>query len=407
MMTNRGVRAKRATLQVASIALVGLVLGPLPAAAQGVLKSVNWGPEGSPYKLMGYDCASNGVGTILIQGTIVLEHPEDAPDAPYAPEIFLHCDNFIFAKDSKVLVRAALYIRGEKSISGALDIENTRGVPGADAATDPAMYVRTKAADGANGSRGYNGDDAQDTSLDYPGGRNADNGGEGFAGGHGQDGMAGAPASGGHLGTAAASITVKAGTFGGGTTIVMTARGGAGGKGADGGTGRDGGDGGVGGIGGRGGNAAVGRTAGGGGRGGAGGDGGNGGWGGSGGDGGNGGRGGNANVFILADDKGNHGNPPSEWKYRLEGGKGGFPGAGGAPGRGGKGKPGGFGGCGGSGSKLGPIVFHPDGSCAGQGPHGKDGIDGQPGPIGKFGKDGDPGVPGDWTIGYVVETGGH
>lgn len=389
------------------VAAIVLLVQAAPSIAQTNMKSITWGPSNSPFKLPGYDCAKDGVGTILIQGTIELVHPDDTPERTSPPEIFLHCDNFIFEKGSKILVRAALYIRGERSILGAVDIENTRGIPGADAVGDPSWYAQTKAANGAEGGRGGNGDDAEDTSIKYPGGRNADNGGQGGAGGRGMDGISGAPASSGRSGLAAAPITIKAGTFGAGTTIVMTALGGAGGTGANGGTGRDGGNGGVGGIGGRGGAAAAGRTAGDGGQGGAGGDGGNGGWGGVGGDGGNGGRGGDAKVLILADDKGNHGNPPTDWTYRLDGGKGGAPGLGGAPGQGGKGGAGGFGGCGGSGYNVGPIILHPDGACAGQGPHGRDGIDGQPGPAGKWGKDGEPGVPGGWTIGYVVEQGGH
>lgn len=395
-------------LQLSAIVVALAVLGHAPASvAETPLKTITWGPTGSPYNLKGYDCAKEGVGTIFIQGTLELVHPDDKPGIAHVPEIYLHCENFIFVKDSKILVKAALYIRGDKTVSGAVNIENTRSVAGKDAVGAPSLYARTKAADGPNGAHGSNGDSAADTSHDYPMGRNADNGGEGGPGGRGTDGIAGAPASGGRPGTAAAPITVKAGTYGAGTTIVMTARGGDAGKGADGGTGRDGGDGGVGGTGGRGGDAAVGRTAGHGGRGGAGGDGGNGGWGGAGGDGGYGGRGGDAKVLIVGDNKGNHGNPPADWTYYLEGGKGGAPGIGGAPGRLGKGKPGGFGGCGGSGSNLGPIIFHPEGACAGQGPHGKDGVDGQPGPPGKWGKDGDPGEPGGWTIGIVVETGGH
>lgn len=371
------------------------------------LKTITWGPTGSPYKLKGYDCAKEGVNTVVIQGTLEFVHPDDTLSTAPAPEIYLHCDNFIFVKGSKILVKAALYVRGDRSISGAVDIENTRGVPGADAVADPRWYVRTKAANGRPGGRGSNGDDAEDISLKYPSGRNADNGGEGGAGGRGGDGTRGAHASSGRLGASAAPITLKAGTYVAGTTVVMTARGGGGGKGADGGTGRDGGDGGAGGIGGRGGNAAVGRKAGDGGRGGAGGDGGNGGWGGAGGDGGNGGRGGDASVLIISNEKDNHGNPPAEWTSHVEGGAGGAPGIGGAPGQGGKGGAGGFGGCGGSRSNLGPFTFLPDGACAGRGPHGKDGIDGQLGPADKWGKDGERGVPGGWNIGYVMEKGGH
>ncbi|MDR6384008.1 hypothetical protein J2802_004436 [Paraburkholderia caribensis] len=112
-------------------------------------------------------------------------------------------------------------------------------------------------------------------------------------------------------------------------------------------------------------------------------------------------------VYIIADDPEHKGNPPSEFTYKLDGGAGGAPGIGGAPGHGGKGGKGGFGGCGGSGSYLGPIVFHPDGSCGGQGPRGNDGRDGQPGPAGIWGKDGPPGMHGDWQIAFVVEKGGH
>lgn len=391
---------------VAVAATVGFLLISQSSMAQTAMKSLNWGPAGSPYRIAAFECAKEGVGTILIDGIIVLEHPEDKPDVASPPEIYLHCDNFMFGKDSKVFVKSALYIRGEKSIGGAIDIENTRGGAGADAPVDRNLYNRTKAINGDDGRRGNDGDGAVVSSDKYPFGKNADNGSEGEAGGRGADGIVGAPASDGRLGSAAAPITVKARTYLGGTTVILTAKGGGGSKGVDGGTGQDGGDGGVGGIGGRGGNSAAGRSAGNGGRGGAGGDGGNGGWGGKGGDGGNGGRGGDAKLLIIGDDKGNHGNPPSDWTSNLDGGKGGTPGLGGAPGRGGKGRPGGFGGCGGSGTNL-IILYHPDGNCGAQGSHGKDGVDGQPGPAGQWGKDGDPGKFGDWTIGIVVETGGH
>ena len=388
-------------------AIAGAALAYVPLSfAQAPLKTVTWNPSGSPYNLSGYDCAQNGVGTIFIQGTIELVHPNDKSDGN-APEILLQCDDFIFIKDSKIIVTASLYIRGEKNISGNVNIENVRGSSGADGMVDPAIYLRRKEASGADGGRGGNGDDAEDISFNYPSGRNADNGGEGGAGARGSDGTPVQKTSDGRIGTAAASVTMKARNYGAETTVLVVAKGGRGGKGADGGTGHDGGDGGIGGIGGKGGNAALGRTAGDGGRGGRGGDGGNGGQGGPGGNGGNGGRGGDARVYIISDSKGNHGNPPSDWTYYLDGGEGGKPGIGGPPGRYGEGKQGGFGGCGGKGSSTLTIVWHPDGSCGGQGPHGKNGVDGQPGVIGAFGDDGDPGKPGDWKIGFVVEEGGH
>jgi len=394
-------------LFIGSLASVALLVGTdaVPQAAPNAL--VTWGPEKSPLTFRFYDCAKDGIGSLYIKGTIELIHPDDKGGDTPAPEIVLKCDRLFFEKDSKLITKAALYVRGNLLISGAVDVENRRGAKGDDGPSDPNMYIVRKAGPGRDGRRGRNGDDAEDTSLKYPLGRNADTGEVGEAGGRGADGVTGPPASSARDGTAGAPITLKAGTYGKGTTISLTSLGGPGGKGAAGGRGVDGGDGGAGGIGGKGGNAALGRTASNGGVGGKGGDGGDGGWGGQGGDGGNGGRGGDLSVYILAENETDKGSPPAEFTYRLSGGAGGEPGLGGAPGAGGKGQPGGFGGCGGSGSTLGPIVFHPDGSCAGQGAHGIDGRDGQPGPAGKFGRQGPPGTPGDWRIGFVVEKGGH
>ncbi|WP_144063315.1 hypothetical protein [Caballeronia insecticola] len=375
------------------------------ASSQNAL--VSWGPEKSPYKIGSYDCKENNVQLILIQGTIELVHPDDKPGLSPPPEIFIDCDKIMFAPNSKVVTMAALYIRGETSIGGAINIENRRGAQGADGLFDPNADVVRRAPNGPDGPPGQNGDDAEDTSIKYPLGRNAETGHAGGNGIRGQDGGRGSDASDGRDGSAAAAITLKARTYSPATTVVLSAIGGKGGAGGHGGRGIDGGDGGTGGTGGKGGDAAVGRTAATGGVGGAGGDGGNGGWGGPGGDGGNGGRGGDLNVYIIAEDAEHKGNPPSDFKYTLNGGGGGEPGIGGAPGAKGIGAKGGFGGCGGNGSNLGPIVFHPSGACAGQGPHGKDGRDGEPGPTGKWGRDGDPGRPGDWNIGFVVEKGGH
>jgi len=394
-------------MQLSATAFAFTALGHVSTSmAQTSLKTITWGPAGSPYKLTDYDCVKERVATIFIEGTLELVHPDDKPDKVSAPTIVLRCDNFVFGKNSKIRSRAVLYITGNRSISGAVDIENTRGLDGKNAVVESHLYIRTKAAKGRDGGRGNTGGDALDTTVTYPAGRDAETGGEGGAGVRGTDGATGTKAPDGLPGAAAAGITLKAGTYGPGTTIVTTARGGDGGTGANGGPGQDGGDGGQGGEGGSGGNASWGRRAGDGGKGGAGGNGGNGGPGGFGGDGGDGGRGGDAHVFILTDGTGKQGSPPTAWNHRLEGGKGGVPGLGGPPGRGGNGAPGGMGGCGGTGSHVLNIGIHPAGSCAGQGARGKDGLwggDAAPQPVGRFGRDGNSGVAGSWLIGYVVE----
>jgi hypothetical protein len=379
---------------------VGLLLAPI-AHAQVGLNQITWGSERSPFKLKRFDCADEKtpVNLILIKGVIELIHPDDNNDpGGEPPQIFIKCPHFIFEKDSKLITRAALYIRGEGSVSGVVTIENTRGLAGDDGKSDPKIYEVVKKPNGSAGGKGGNGRDAQDTSGDYPLGRNAHPGGVGGSGQRGTDGGTGAEGSDGRNGATAADVQIRAGTYGGGTIVRITARGGKGGSGAQGGRGEDAGHGGDGGEGGEGGNAAAGRTAANGGQGGRGGDGGNGGNGGRGGDGGNGGNGGNATVAVIFNAE-KPGNPPAEFFDELDGGRGGDPGIGGAPGEKGVGGKGGRGGCGGSG-----FLWHGGGRCGGEGPPGKDGEDGRPGPIGNPGKDGDRGKRGTGTLAIIVET---
>jgi hypothetical protein len=382
---------RRAALVVALLACVGSAWSQAPTA------TTTWGPEKSPFTLRDYDCSKDKVDLILIRGVIELIHPDDKPGNE-PPQIAIKCQHFIFEKDSKLVTRAALYLRGEGSISGAVTIENTRGdIPGVSGVSDPQIYAVRKRADGADGGAGGDGRDAQDTSAEYPLGRNAHTGGEGGRGGRGTDGVSGSEGAHGRNALSGADVELRAGTYGGGTIVRIKSRGAKGGSGAQGGRGEDAGHGGVGGNGGKGGDAAAGRTAANGGNGGRGGDGGNGGNGGPGGDGGTGGNGGNASVLVIYNPN-KQGNQPAEFFDEIKGGQGGDPGIGGEPGQKGLGRKGGLGGCGGKG-----FIWHGGGRCGGEGPPGKDGVDGRPGPIGNPGKDGDDGKRGISQLAIIVE----
>lgn len=384
--------------------VVGILLGGIVAThaafAQQPMSQRVWGPN-AKLTIKELNCSSEKIDLILVQGEVELIHPDDKPDI-LPPQIFVRCDKMIFADKSKIKTRAELYILADTSISGSVDIENTRGQPGADGKDDPKIYLVRKSPNGADGAAGGGGHNALFSSIDYPGGRNAGNGGAGSPGGRGEDGKGAEAGSNGLVGSNAASVTLKTRKYSPGTTITINTRGGKGGAGSQGGRGGDGGDGGKGGKGGRGGDAAEGRTAGNGGNGGKGGDGGDGARGGPAGNGGNGGAGGDINVLILDDGTAPLGTPPTVIFAFLEGGLGGEPGQPGVGGAGGKGsKPGGVPGCGGSGAGF--IKHHPDGDCGQQGDPGVDGRDGDPGPAGKFGDKGPDGKRGEKTFGYVVE----
>ena len=386
-----------------NIVIVMLLGGSLPARtalAQQPMSQKIWGPQ-AKITLKELNCANEKVDLILVQGEVELIHPDDKPDI-LPPQIFIRCDKMIFADKSKIKTRAELYILADTSISGSVDIENTRALLGTDAKDDPKIYLVRKSANGANGAAGGGGHNALFSSIDYPGGRNAGNGGPGDPGGRGADGKGAEVGSNGLVGSNAASVTLKTRKYAAGTTITINTRGGKGGAGSQGGRGGDGGDGGKGGQGGRGGDAAEGRTAGNGGNGGKGGDGGDGARGGPAGNGGDGGAGGDINVLVLDDGTAPVGSPPTLIFAFLEGGFGGEPGLPGVGGGGGKGsKPGGLPGCGGSGAGL--IKHHPDGDCGQQGDPGIDGRDGDPGPGGKYGDKGPDGKRGQPTFGYVIE----
>src|SRR5690606_77738 len=123
---------------------VGIWTAAVSASAQTVLQQTVWGPN-QQLAMGSFDCASKNIDLILVQGEVELVHPDDQPDSQ-PPQIFIKCDKLVFAENSKLKTRAALYIRAEKSISGAIDIHNTRGESGADAFHDPALYKPSKAA---------------------------------------------------------------------------------------------------------------------------------------------------------------------------------------------------------------------------------------------------------------------
>lgn len=277
--------------------LVFVAVHFVACAADARQKILMLNAQGSPYRIGQYDCVKEGFSKLVVDGVVELVHPDDLPDSA-SPEIFINCPNFEFLKGSKLRTRARLYVRGE-IIEGTVDIENTRGKNGAD-----GSEVRIDANDGGD-MREANG---------KPGG-------------------------------ASASIILKAGTYGQGTSIHLTARGGDGGKGATGAPGLEGGNGGTGG------------------------------------DGGDGGNGGDAAVLILTSNGLPAGRPPDELTYDLEGGIGGKPGVGG-------------------------YIRSQGMGAEGARPGGSDGssrISGQPGRYGFPGKNGKPGVLTTWKIAYYEQ----
>lgn len=372
-------------------ALVGL-LGLEGAALAQAPKDIVWG-NGQSLSLTSFVC-SDKAPTLRIQGRLELVHPADNGDSKEVPEIRIECDTVEFERGSKVLVRAKLYIRAEVAIRGKVDIENRRGTAGADALRPASKEAIVRQRDGDPGPAGLAGANAGSESQ-------AATGFPGAPGRSGLDGKPGQDGASGGAGANAARILLKARSYPG-TTITLTARGGAGGRGADGGRGHDGGNGGAGGNGGKGGDGSFAWPPADGGSGGRGGNGGRGGPGGRGGDGGNGGAGGDLFILLLVDAQGKHGLPPNDVNWSSDGGQGGEPGLGGPGGQGGRGGNGGMPGCGGAVFATVPGFGTFGARCGEPGPRGLDaGAIEAAGAAGRFGREGVPGLKGNWQLAYI------
>lgn len=368
----------------AAIILLSASIISLPE--EGNSKEVTWSGK---KEITEFDCLSQGVDRIVVQGKLNLVHPEDTDVYNKPSKIRIICEEMHFNEGSELTSISTIDIRIDGTASGQILIKGTRGVKGDNGVTPPGHLSRRKAGNGPNGGPGANGQDARCRmrGLKFDN-RGSTRGGRGIDGGTGQQGGRGAGGAHGRPGVDGANVIFIVRRFAPGTTVRVHADGGNGGRGDKGGRGIDGGDGGIGGPGGRGGSASSCRSASNGGDGGNGGTGGNGGDGGPGGNGGNGGDGGD--VYVVWQEGGLNG---ATTLIFNDGGLGGQPGPGGEPGQGGRGGEHGSAGCGGSGSSgvFGSIDRKGGGKCAGIGRVGRDGQPGQPGPPGTPGEDGKKG----------------
>lgn len=380
-----------------SSAIVAIAIFHHIAIAQGVTETRILNAAGSPYEIDNLVCAQHNIGTLIISGDVELTHPKDTNDLQPAPQITIDCSKIIYEPDSTIKTRAALKITARESMSGMVNITNTRSTKGQDGTIAEASVLEWinvpkpkmgKAQDGDNAKDGVRG---AERGHDGPNGEEGFNGKEGVEGGHAKDA------------TRAGRILLYAGTYMPGTEVNLTSTGGNGGDGTVGGTGQNGGKGGDAGDGGEGGNASWSSDGNVGGTGGTGGRGGNGGRGGKGGNAGNGANGGDLFAIVIVKDPLNPGQAPAVFFWSNEGGFSGIPGNGGAGGKFGDGGAPGQGGCGGQDKRFGPIVVRPGDRCGGQGQNGLRGQDGDPGKQGEWGNDGKEGEHGTNAVGYIPD----
>lgn len=360
-------------------------------------RSLVW-TDGQEISLRELNCASDQRDGIVIRGRVRLTHPDDDGRDSNFPTIKIECEHVQFEPGAELLTRPNLKMRITTAALGPWQVTSSRGQPGTDGPTNPAIMAIERAPNGKDGPSGADGDRAE-SHCNFEDGcddKSAERGDGGTAGGDGEHGRVGSPGEHGRGGRSSSHIDVRAASFAKGATVVLKSIGGPGGGGAKGGRGWEGGNGGAGGRGGDGGRGNELHPGKSGGNGGDGGDGGNGGDGGRGGDGGSGGSGGNLNFYVVAG-----GSAPEDFDLYLDGGSGGRPGEGGDPGLGGKGGKGGRAGCGGKGGDFLGVSLNADGSCGTDGVPGRDGIDGKQGPPGVWGRDGEKGKFGKSHFGYV------